>query len=266
MNRNVFFSAAKPKHALLVCFLRISAAFTTAIPSHKPTNNNIMVRLARQSDISNIERINVANLPENYTPGFYVHHLSMWPHLALVAEECCSAPEGESGGSISRGKLVGYALGKVGEKPGGGVVEDSNKIMQIMGHQRQYAHHHQVSTIGHITSIAVVPEQRRSGVGQSLMLQLHHQMMQFHGNCYICLHVRQSNKAAVRLYMEHLGYEIVDFVTCYYEVSSVCLDHCIHTWLCSFFLIINPYPHRPIGWRRCIPDGNCIERTTCCCC
>ncbi len=241
MIQNVFFTATKPTHALLVCFLRISTAFTTAIPSHKPTNNNnIMIRLARQSDISNIARINVANLPENYTPEFYAHHLSMWPHLALVAEECCSAPEGDGEEGITRGKLVGYALGKVGEKPGG-VVEDGNEIIQIMGHQQQYAHHHQVSTVGHITSVAVVPEQRRSGVGQSLMLQLHQQMTKFHGNCYVSLHVRQYNKAAVRLYMKHLGYEIVDFVTCYYEVRLLlCLDHCKHNCCFPSFLLLTP--------------------------
>ncbi len=222
MNRNVFFPAAKHKHAFLVCLLRISAAFTTAT-SLKPSTNNITIRLARRSDISSIAQINVANLPENYLPRFYDHHLSTWPQLALVAEECCSRPEGEEGGRISRGKLIGYALGRIDEKPDDGVLEDSHSKVQNVGQQQPYEHHHQASTIGHITSIAVVPEQRRSGVGQSLMLQLHQHMMQCYGTCYVSLHVRQSNMAAVRLYMGHLGYEIVDFVSRYYEVRSSCL-------------------------------------------
>ncbi len=239
MNPNFVFTATRHKHAILVCFLRISSTFTTTAISPKPiNNNNIMIRLAVHSDISRIARINVANLPENYPPGFYNHHLSMWPQLALVAEERYYMPEGERGGSISRNKLVGYALGRVHEKLGG-VIENCNSKMQIVGgHQQQYDHHYQqASTICHITSIAVVPEQRRSGVGQSLMLQLHQQMMRCHGNCNVNLHVRQSNMAAVRLYMEHLGYKIVDFVSNYYEVRSLCLDHRTHTWLCSFFPI-----------------------------
>ncbi len=239
MNQNFVFTATKHKRAVLVYFLRISSAFTTTAISPTPiNNNNIMIRLAVRSDISRIARINVANLPENYPPGFYNHHLSMWPQLALIAEECYSMPEGESGGSIGRRKLVGYALGRV-HKETGGVMEGHNNEMQIVGgHEQQYEHHHhQASTICHITSIAVVPEQRRSGVGQSLMLQLHQQMMRCHGDCYVSLYVRQSNMAAVRLYMEHLGYKTVDLVPNYYEVRSLCLDHRTHIWLCYFFPI-----------------------------
>ncbi len=239
MNLNFSFTATKHKFTLLVCFLRVSSAFTTTATSTKPVNNStIMIRLAVRSDTSRIARINIANLPENYPPDFYRHHLSTWPQHALVAEECYSLPEGGRRGGITRRKLVGYALGRVYEEPGD-VVKVRNR-MQLMGI-------HQPSTICHITSLAVVPEQRRSGVAQSLVFQLHQQMRRCHRNCYVNLHVRQSNTAAIRLYMEHMGYKIVDYIPNYYEVRFYTI---VHTLGCvpSSLLIITPPSHRPIGW------------------
>ncbi len=64
------------------------------------TNNNtpliykgghICVRLARKSDVPQIQKCNLATLPENYNANFYVNHMRQWPDLALVAEHI---PEG----------------------------------------------------------------------------------------------------------------------------------------------------------------------------
>jgi len=52
---------------------------------------HICVRLARKSDVPQIQKCNLATLPENYNANFYVNHMRQWPDLALVAEHI---PEG----------------------------------------------------------------------------------------------------------------------------------------------------------------------------
>ena len=52
---------------------------------------HICVRLARKSDVPQIQNCNLATLPENYNSNFYMNHMRQWPELALVAEHI---PEG----------------------------------------------------------------------------------------------------------------------------------------------------------------------------
>ncbi|EED89265.1 predicted protein, partial [Thalassiosira pseudonana CCMP1335] len=130
----------------------------------------ITFRLARKSDIPQIQKVNLATLPENYNNNFYINHMREWPELCLVAEH-----------------IVGYVLGKVETRP-----------------------------LGHVTSLAVHSHARRLGIASSLLHQLH-----FHLNsCYnansVGLHVRISNSAAVKLYIEHLGYDVADIIPMYY--------------------------------------------------
>ncbi|KAL7452296.1 hypothetical protein ACHAWC_004027 [Mediolabrus comicus] len=64
----------------------------------------ICFRLARKSDVPQIQNCNLATLPENYNSNFYINHMRKWPNLALVAEH-----------------IPGYILGKVEERPIGHV-------------------------------------------------------------------------------------------------------------------------------------------------
>ncbi|GMH76239.1 hypothetical protein TL16_g07010, partial [Triparma laevis f. inornata] len=45
----------------------------------------LRLRLAKASDITSIQKCNLATLPENYQSAFYASHLKSWPSLALVA-------------------------------------------------------------------------------------------------------------------------------------------------------------------------------------
>jgi len=128
---------------------------------------HICVRLARKSDVPQIQNCNLATLPENYNANFYVNHMRQWPDLALVAEHI---PEGydiqrdmeyntnsngglreeeqritplreyiakkrrrggntDSSGQPPKKEIVGYILGKVEERP-------VNPIRQIFPQSR----------------------------------------------------------------------------------------------------------------------------------
>lgn len=45
----------------------------------------IQLRVARATDVASIAACNLQTLPENYNDQFYLHHLSEWPDLAIVA-------------------------------------------------------------------------------------------------------------------------------------------------------------------------------------
>mmetsp|Transcript_18202 Transcript_18202/g.29847 ORF Transcript_18202/g.29847 Transcript_18202/m.29847 type:complete len:515 (+) Transcript_18202:158-1702(+) len=127
---------------------------------------HICVRLARKSDVPQIQNCNLATLPENYNANFYANHMRQWPELALVAEhipegydlqrdiennvqevnneeritplrEYISKKRQRRGGDsqqrqqqqLPRKEIVGYILGKVEERP-------VNPIRQIFPQSR----------------------------------------------------------------------------------------------------------------------------------
>ena len=70
--------------------------------------------------------------------------------------------------------------------------------------------------VGHVTSLAVHSHARRLGIASSLLEQLHHHLYHcYHANA-VGLHVRISNKAAVKLYVEGMGYDVADIIPMYY--------------------------------------------------
>lgn len=44
------------------------------------------IRPATPDDIPKIHQCNLINLPEHYNSVFYLHHLTRWPELSLIAE------------------------------------------------------------------------------------------------------------------------------------------------------------------------------------
>ena len=109
------------------------------------SNNNINLRLAKLTDINGIAQTNLATLPENYAATFYNNHLRTWPNLALVAE---AVPD--DGGNA---EIIAYALGKV----------DHLDASTNSFHRRPQ---------GHVTSLAVMRDYRRLGLGNELMTQV----------------------------------------------------------------------------------------------
>ena len=121
-----------------------------------------------------MQHCNLRNLPENYTFKYYLYHALSWPQLLYVAED-------------DDGKIVGYVMAKLDEekelKPG------------------------QMPT-AHVTSLSVLRTHRKLGIATKLMRATHTAMKDVL-KCQACsLHVRVTNRAALALYKDVLGYEI----------------------------------------------------------
>lgn len=69
---------------------------------------------------------------------------------------------------------------------------------------------------GHITSLAVARSHRRLGLAGRLMTAAHCAMRSTFSAAYCSLHVRVSNRAALRLYRDSLGYAVHDRESKYY--------------------------------------------------
>lgn len=124
-----------------------------------------------------MQHANLICLPENYQMKYYFYHGLSWPQLSYVAED-------------SRGNIVGYVLAKMEE-------------------EADEPH-------GHITSLAVKRSHRRLGLAQKLMDQSSRAMVETFNAKYVSLHVRKSNRAALHLYTETLGFQVSEVETKYY--------------------------------------------------
>ncbi|KDE05766.1 hypothetical protein MVLG_03857 [Microbotryum lychnidis-dioicae p1A1 Lamole] len=136
------------------------------------------VRHATVADLMEMQNANLHNLPENYQMKYYLYHALTWPQVSFVAED-------------HKGRIVGYILAKMDEE----TTTDPH---------------------GHVTSISVLRNYRRLGLANKLM-QLSQQAMKSTFNAsYISLHVRKTNRAALGLYRDTLGFEIVEIESSYY--------------------------------------------------
>ncbi|KAK5660093.1 hypothetical protein OQA88_13562 [Cercophora sp. LCS_1] len=137
------------------------------------------IRLLRPDDIPLIQHANLENLPENYFLKYYLYHALSWPQLSYVAVDV-SRPKKTP---YDYPKIVGYVLAKMEEEPTDGVQH------------------------GHITSLSVMRTHRRLGIAEKLMRQSQLAMVETFGAHYVSLHVRVSNKAAIHLYRDTLGFK-----------------------------------------------------------
>lgn len=143
----------------------------------------IAIRPAEASDLQAIQQANLANLPENYAFKYILYHGLSWPQGSYVAE----TPEGS---------IVGYVLAKM---------EDDNQERKP-----------EDPPAAHITSISVMREYRRLGIAAKLLEQSLWSMRENYGAEYVSLHVRQSNQAALKLYRDRLGFEVLEVTSSYY--------------------------------------------------
>eukprot|EP00916_Digyalum_oweni_P013718 GHVL01022511.1.p1 GENE.GHVL01022511.1~~GHVL01022511.1.p1 ORF type:complete len:182 (-),score=14.03 GHVL01022511.1:21-566(-) len=140
----------------------------------------VTIRPATVDDLISMQQCNLQCLPENYQMKYYLYHLLTWPQLLYVADDF--------------GKIVGYVLAKM--------EEDSFE-----------AH-------GHVTSLAVLRSHRQMGLATKLMHATHKQMEMSFKAEYVALHVRVSNRAAIYLYTECLGYKVHEVDSKYYADSE----------------------------------------------
>lgn len=126
----------------------------------------------------NMQHCNLLCLPENYQMKYYFYHGLSWPQLSFVAED-------------AKGTIVGYVLAKMEEDPDEAVH-------------------------GHITSLAVKRSHRRLGLAKKLMEHASRAMVECFKAKYVSLHVRVSNRAALRLYADTLKFEQSEIESKYY--------------------------------------------------
>ncbi|PWN27890.1 putative N-terminal acetyltransferase complex subunit ARD1 [Jaminaea rosea] len=129
------------------------------------------IRPARLADLLELQRTNLHCLPENYTLRYYLYHSLTWPQLSFVATD-------------SKQRVVGYCLAKMEEEPKDGIQH------------------------GHVTSISVLRGYRRLGLAQKLMRQSQMAMRDVFDAEFVSLHVRRTNRAAIGLYRDTLGFEV----------------------------------------------------------
>ncbi|EIM88060.1 acyl-CoA N-acyltransferase [Stereum hirsutum FP-91666 SS1] len=138
------------------------------------------IRPATVDDLMGMQACNLHNLPENYTMKYYLYHALTWPSLSYVAVD-------------PKGRVVGYILAKMEEDVG---PEDEMH--------------------GHVTSISVLRSYRRLGLAKKLMIQSQEAMATVYKASYVSLHVRRSNRAALGLYRDTLGFTVKDIEKKYY--------------------------------------------------
>ncbi|KAF5325197.1 hypothetical protein D9619_009758 [Psilocybe cf. subviscida] len=139
----------------------------------KPRRDTTMnVRQMRVEDLMGMQACNLQNLPENNTMRHYTHHAMTWPAISFVAED-------------HKGRIVGYILAKMDEH-----VPEGDPPR------------------GHVRSISVLRSYRRLGLAKKLMIQSQKAMRDIYCASYVSLHVRKSNKAALALYRDALGFTV----------------------------------------------------------
>ncbi len=143
---------------------------------------NCVIRRCDPSDLIPVMEINMKTLPEHYSDYFYESLLAELPESFLVAE--------------INGRLVGYIMCKT---------EYGFSNFKKLGFVKK----------GHVVSVAVLEEQRKKGIGRSLVEEaIAGTKIKKADELY--LEVRCSNNEAVRLY-EKIGFIIKQRIKSYYR-------------------------------------------------
>jgi len=142
----------------------------------------IKLNCIQVDDLMGMQACNLQNLPENYMMKFWMYHAMTWPQISFVAED-------------HKGRIVGYVLAKIDEPSEEGKNEEIH---------------------GHVNSISVLRSYRRLGLAKKLMLLSQEAMSSIYKASYVSLHVRKSNKAAIALYRDTLGFEVAKVEKKYY--------------------------------------------------
>ena len=143
---------------------------------------NCVIRRCDPSDLIPVMEINMKTLPEHYSDYFYESLLAELPESFLVAE--------------INGRLVGYIMCKT---------EYGFSNFKKLGFVKK----------GHVVSVAVLEEQRKKGIGRTLVEEaIAGTKIKKADELY--LEVRCSNNEAVRLY-EKIGFIIKQRIKSYYR-------------------------------------------------
>ncbi|MEM0444439.1 MAG: ribosomal protein S18-alanine N-acetyltransferase [Nitrososphaerota archaeon] len=147
-----------------------------------PRDAGIVIRPVREEELLNIMTINRICLPENYSYSFFYSIFKANPESFLVAEVNSS--------------VIGYVMCRV---EWGGSKIDTLRLRKL----------------GHIVSVAVLPEYRRRGIGRALMTEAINVLRKVYGCDEIYLEVRITNVQAINLY-HSIGFKVVRVAKNYY--------------------------------------------------
>lgn len=121
--------------------------------------------------------VNLDQLTETYSPGFYIEYMTHWPEYQRIATHPLT------------GVPMGYSINKAEGKG-----EDFH---------------------GHVSALTVAPAFRRLGLGNALMKDMEDTTSYVYNAYFVDLFVRRSNTVAISLY-ERLHYIIYRTVLKYY--------------------------------------------------
>ena len=189
------------------------------------------LRRATFADLVDIQQTNLKCLPENYPLRYYFYHYLSWPHLLWVETDY-------------NGKIVGYVLAKMEED-----TDDGSPRRTSLSEPSEEVS----STHGHVTSLAVLHSQRRLGIATELMRAVQESMSSLYDADYVALHVRVSNRAALRLYQDTLGFRVKDVEKHYYADQEDAYE--MRKWFQSYAR------HRAGQMRYATDDGRLIPVT-----
>lgn len=152
------------------------------------TPSTLKIRFAVPADVPAISFCNRLSLPENYDAKYLHDYVRRWPSLSLVV--------------VDRYNMVqAYTIGRIGDV---------------------YDHTFAPADFGFLTSIAVLPEVQKLGIGKKLMQALHKNCVSMHGLKHILLHCRDTNLGAVKFY-HSLGYKVEKVLKDYYADQGTAL-------------------------------------------
>ncbi|MCD6421116.1 MAG: ribosomal protein S18-alanine N-acetyltransferase [Thaumarchaeota archaeon] len=140
------------------------------------------IREASAADLTKVIMINRRCLPENYTYFFFNSILQNYPRTFLVAEV--------------DGDIAGYIMCRV--------ERGFSKLSKL-----------NLTRLGHVISIAVLPEYRRRGIAKALLTRAMKVLKEEYGCEEVYLEVRVSNQPAITLYRK-LGFDVVKISRRYY--------------------------------------------------
>ena len=140
------------------------------------------IREASAADLTKVIMINRRCLPENYTYFFFNSILQNYPRTFLVAEV--------------DGDIAGYIMCRV--------ERGFSKLSKL-----------NLTRVGHVISIAVLPEYRRRGIAKALLTRAMKVLKEEYGCEEVYLEVRVSNRPAISLYRK-LGFDVVKISRRYY--------------------------------------------------
>ncbi|HEW93855.1 ribosomal-protein-alanine N-acetyltransferase [Candidatus Geothermarchaeota archaeon] len=141
------------------------------------------IKEVEHSELARVKEINELVLPENYPFFFYETLYQNYKDVFLVAE--------------TGNKIVGYVMCRI----------ERDVVFQPLPRFKK---------VGHIVSIAVLPEYRNKGIGTALMNEVLSRMRRYYDVEYVYLEVRVSNEGAIRFY-RRLGFKITNRVKGYYR-------------------------------------------------